>query len=422
MQLRGGQASLVQTALGPGSTPGRLAEGHKQYGGTLVRGLGQHFAVPFAGELAELRVHRIHLPVTCWLGRPPFGGSLVDETGRPGGTNRFARPDPGDHRRGQVGYPYQNRCLSGVSVVAVRAVASCAVRVHTWPFGHRALRLESDVMRQLARGRPRWLGIAAYVPRWRLPTSSRSFDDRVLEGCVVDPLLPGPGMAQMTQPEPGTAHEVDPLSPLFFLSYAHSQVINQDEERKFERNRRFVKFFNDLSENVAELVSRPAGSDPGYMDDRSITSGQRWTPELLRAIGTCQIFVALLSPNYFTSLWCGFEWHAFAQRPVTSYPEGEKSNQTAIVPVIWAPIRESAIPAIVKEPQWFYPHDSSNPNITARYASDGILGLLQIDNDAYQAVVWRLARRIAEIHYSHRVEPRLFQVDELRNVFEEQET
>jgi hypothetical protein len=225
----------------------------------------------------------------------------------------------------------------------------------------------------------------------------------------------------MTQPEPEAADEVDPRSPLFFLSYAHSQVINRDRERRYERNRRFTRFFDDLSDNVAELVSRPAGSDPGYMDDRSITSGQRWNAELLRAIGTCQIFVALLSPNYFTSLWCGFEWHAFAQRQVITYPEREKSNQAAIIPVIWAPIHED-VPAIVKEIQWFYPHDSSNSNIAARYESDGILGLLQLDPDAYQAVVWQLAKRIAEICHDHRVEPRLFQVGELRNIFKEQET
>jgi hypothetical protein len=226
----------------------------------------------------------------------------------------------------------------------------------------------------------------------------------------------------MTRPEPGMPDEVDPRSPLFFLSYAHAQAIKRDRRRKSERNRRFVKFFEDLSENVAELVSRPAGSDPGYMDDRSIDSGQRWTPELLKAIGTCQIFVALLSPIYLDSQWCSWEWNAFEQRRVFSYPEGELSDDTAIVPVIWAPVREKDAPNVVQEVLWFYPPDMPKTDTAASYENDGVVGLLQVDEAAYQAVVWKVAQRIAEIHYSHRVEPRVFQVDELRDVFKEQET
>jgi hypothetical protein len=111
---------------------------------------------------------------------------------------------------------------------------------------------------------------------------------------------------EMTQREVGIPDEVDRGSPLFFLSYAHSQT-KRDSGVSYERNRWFVKFFEDLSENVAELVSRPAGSDPGYMD-QWIAAGRLWTPDLLNAIGTCQVFVALLSPIYIDRDWCGMEW------------------------------------------------------------------------------------------------------------------
>jgi hypothetical protein len=69
-QLGGGQAGLVQTALGPVSAPGRLAEGQEQYRWTLLSGVGHHFALPFAGELAELRVHLIHLPFPLTVAAP----------------------------------------------------------------------------------------------------------------------------------------------------------------------------------------------------------------------------------------------------------------------------------------------------------------------------------------------------------------
>lgn len=215
--------------------------------------------------------------------------------------------------------------------------------------------------------------------------------------------------------------EVDPRSPLFFLSYAHSQLFKRNMGEARERNWRFTQFFRDLSEDLAELVSRPTGSDPGYMD-RSISESERWTSELLKAIGICQIFVALLSPVYFGSSWCGLEWHAFSRRRVLSYTQEETSNQTAIVPVIWAPVRDQDVPAVAKEVQWFYPRDVPTANIALQYESDGVVGLLQRDDVAYKWVVWQLAQRIAEIHYSHRVEPRSFQFGGLRNVFEEPKT
>ena|ERR1700683_2567921 len=225
---------------------------------------------------------------------------------------------------------------------------------------------------------------------------------------------------EMTQREVGIPDEVDRGSPLFFLSYAHSQT-KRDSGVSYERNRWFVKFFEDLSENVAELVSRPAGSDPGYMD-QWIAAGRLWTPDLLNAIGTCQVFVALLSPIYIDRDWCGMEWHGFSRRRVISYPESRATTETAIIPVTWAPVREQDLPPIVQKVRPFHPRDMTNTNQAASYENDGVVGLLRMDETtAYHAVVWRLAQRIAEIHYTHRVKPRVSQVDELRNVFKEQQ-
>jgi transcriptional regulator with XRE-family HTH domain len=230
---------------------------------------------------------------------------------------------------------------------------------------------------------------------------------------LMSPAVPGE-----PRPAPRSRDEDDPRSPLFFLSYAQSSLTKRQGDRERRRNWRFVRFFEDLSENVAELVSRPAGSDPGYMDS-SVADGKHWTAELLHAVGTCQVFVALLSPIYFDSHWSGVEWNAFARRQVISYPEGEITSQTAIIPVFWTPVREWEIPKVVRETQFFYPEAMPDSDKAVRYESDGVVGLLQLDDNAYQAVVWRLAQRIAEIHYTHRVEPRSFQIDELQNAFKE---
>jgi TIR domain len=211
-----------------------------------------------------------------------------------------------------------------------------------------------------------------------------------------------------------------PLTPLFFLSYAHAGEGGRAPAAPRAWTRRVSKLFDDLSESVAALVSRPLGSYPGYMD-RSIPDGGRWTKELLEAIGTCQVFVALLSPSYFNSHWCSMEWHAFSQRKVTRRSGGGGDHQTAIIPVIFAPFPHEPVPPAVGEIQWFSPNGLPNSDIAAQYEKDGVYGLLQMQLDSgYSGVVWRLAQRIAELHYSHLVEPCTFRQNELRDIFREQ--
>lgn len=232
-----------------------------------------------------------------------------------------------------------------------------------------------------------------------------------------------PREQQPRRPEegaPGLPTELDPRTPVFFLSYAHSE--GRPIGPPQEPNRRFVRFFDDLSENVAQLIDRPAGSDPGFMD-RSLAGGTRWTSELLDALGRCQVFVALLSAPYLMSDWCGMEWHAFTQRKIITSKGDRARHQGAIIPVTWAPLRHERIPATVRAVQRFSPACLSDSHIKARYEANGIFGLLATQQEsAYQAVVWSLALQIADIHYTYWVESREFSPGELRNVFQEQST
>lgn len=201
--------------------------------------------------------------------------------------------------------------------------------------------------------------------------------------------------------------ELEPQVPLFFLSYRHGRHI--------------TKFFNDLSENVAELVSLPIGVEPGFMNP--VTDGtKRWTADLLDALGTCQVFVPLLSGPYFTSNWCGMEWYAFTRRAVHNRSTGYPGSETAIVPVIWAaPLPDDRMPTVIKDAPRFYPARLPDTDINAQYEADGIYGLSQMSDVAYQEVVWRLAQRIADIQYNHWVKPRVIARSELRDIFRKQE-
>jgi|HubBroStandDraft_1064217.scaffolds.fasta_scaffold199394_2 hypothetical protein len=203
---------------------------------------------------------------------------------------------------------------------------------------------------------------------------------------------------------------VDPTAPVFFLSYAHSppRVGSGDHDRTI------VKFFNDLSENVAELVSIAPGSSLGFMD-RSMEVGVNWTQQLLTAVGTCRVFVAMLSPRYFRSSWCSQEWFAFSQRRVANSEHGG----SAIVPVIWAPFPEEQIPNAARKVQRFSPHDIREPGVGQLYESEGVFGLMQMDTNAYQIVVWRLAQTIARLSFTVRVEPNVLNENKLRDILAE---
>jgi hypothetical protein len=203
----------------------------------------------------------------------------------------------------------------------------------------------------------------------------------------------------------------EPRAPLFFFSYAHN-----DGRARNGPNSAVGRFFQDLSENVAEMAGSPAGADPGFMD-RSMPGGTRWTPELLHAVGTCQVFIALLSAPYLESDWCAMEWDAFSRRTVLASEAGP-THETCIIPVLWAPVRDWQFPPVVRKVQRFSPEGLRDADIV-QYRRNGIFGLLQLGRKTpYRTVVFQLAYRVAEVYYTHQVEPRVFGQRQLRNVFE----
>lgn len=208
--------------------------------------------------------------------------------------------------------------------------------------------------------------------------------------------------------------------PLFFLSYAHSTLSAQDLE-SLGPDHDVVRFFSDLSKQVAGLVSRRTGADPGFMD-WSISAGRKWTNELLWAIGNCEVFIALLSGPYTSSHWCGKEWFGYCQRRVIS--DGRPNPRLPIIPVVWAPYPEELTPKVILDVQRFSPGVVPGINVRAEYELYGVSGLLwNLREASYRAVVWRLAQEIARFHHSkNSVEPRTLSEDELYNAFQESGT
>jgi TIR domain len=218
-------------------------------------------------------------------------------------------------------------------------------------------------------------------------------------------------------------------SPLFFLSYAHAGEIPYANGAQPGPDGYVVEFFNELSSCVVGLIDRRSGVEPGFMD-KSMRAGKLWSDELLGALGSCQVFVALLSPSYVNRPWCGMEWGAFSRRTVTEL-EDAPSNESCIIPVVWNPIlNPKSIPACVRAVTPFVPSDLSDPRIARRYLEDGIYGLGYYGQghghyglrDAYREVIWRLAQRIGKLYYSYEVEPCAFKEVDLNDIFQERDS
>lgn len=208
------------------------------------------------------------------------------------------------------------------------------------------------------------------------------------------------------------------LAPVFFVSYSRTHTGRGHQGRPQEPDRYVIQFYDDLKENIAQLVSRAVGVDPGFID-RTIPDGGQWTSELLWALGTCKVFVALLSAPYVESEWCGKEWYAFSQRKVAGGAAVGANHQTAILPVTWAPLPPGMpLPSAITAVQRFVPDGLPEPEVAALYRRDGVYGLMAMRQEtAYKVVVWRLAQRIAELQRNYSVEPRVFKPRDLRNIF-----
>jgi TIR domain-containing protein len=213
----------------------------------------------------------------------------------------------------------------------------------------------------------------------------------------------------------------DPAAPVFFMSYWRPKRPSRFAGPPREPTVYVRRFFDDLTADVNDLIGAVPGRDPGFLDVAG-SGGTQWRHKLLRAVGTCQVFVCLLSRPYLTSSpWCAREWDAFTRRRVVPRTPDADPVQTALVPVLWTPVRDR-LPRIVSEVDLFVP-TGLPPEFAALYLEDGLLGLLKTGQDrVYQAIVWKLALHVEWIRSSYWVESAVLDnADDLRTTFDRAE-
>jgi FxsC-like protein len=172
------------------------------------------------------------------------------------------------------------------------------------------------------------------------------------------------------------------------------------------------QFFNDLSDEVRGRAGVDHKQPVGFLDTASIPLGARWNTELTNALSTCQCFLALTSPNYLLSSFCGKEFQAFTTR-LHEYERHHQIWPPALLTVQWFPTRN--LPETVNRFQ------RRTADLGQDYKQHGLRPLLKLSHlrDAYQRCIFTLAEHIVRTAEAHRIPklPTHFTVDALPNAF-----
>lgn len=174
--------------------------------------------------------------------------------------------------------------------------------------------------------------------------------------------------------------QADESRPHFFLSYARSRYRPEDSDRWV------AKFFKDLCHDIGQATGT---LNPGFMD-RQIPVGSEWPDQLADALANCRVFLALFSPAYFSSEYCGKEWAAFLKRYHAQ--SAGLHRPSAIIPAMWTPMDISEIP----EPL----HSMQNvpPEFPSAYLTEGLYGIMKLGRfrEQYKETVLRLATLVKD--------------------------
>lgn len=167
------------------------------------------------------------------------------------------------------------------------------------------------------------------------------------------------------------------MPPTFFVSYARADA------RYPQYRDELRKFIADLQAAVAVKLTVPFDG-VAFFDESSIETGEVWSDVLADALTTCSVGVALYTPNYFASTWCGKEFEVFKRRrPLQRAASG-------IVPVLW--MKCTAPPEVA---EFQYKSDA----FPSQYAEVGMHALKRLDvyRDQYTLSVDAVADRIVAV-------------------------
>jgi FxsC-like protein len=165
----------------------------------------------------------------------------------------------------------------------------------------------------------------------------------------------------------------------FFTSYTSA-----------DRDPYLEQFFGDLRNAVRTRLGGSAESI-SFLDTRSIEAADQWENILADALRTSRLCVAICSPSYLLSPYCGKEYQVFCERRDSWLRDHPGELARVIFPVLWVP-PTGELPAAISSLQ--YSHD----DFPALYAKEGLQYLMRLNRfkDDYEQFVLRLAQKLVD--------------------------
>ncbi|HEX3512666.1 MAG TPA: TIR-like protein FxsC [Trebonia sp.] len=218
--------------------------------------------------------------------------------------------------------------------------------------------------------------------------NDREFQDRRMVAATGPAASPGRRNVPSMAPRSGSAVP----DRYFFLSYARLPPVPPvrgadltDPPDEWVR-----AFFHDLSVAVSRRAASGSVPRPGFLGTED-ASGRHWRSGLAENLGAAEVFVPLLSPDYYRRSWPRREWASFTQRlKEARVPE----PQRRITPVLWVPLQ-----AGVRTPEFMAALSLAGDASLEPYGQNGLCALLRQPGyrGFYEQVVAELATRIVAI-------------------------
>ncbi len=185
-----------------------------------------------------------------------------------------------------------------------------------------------------------------------------------------------------------------------FFSYARA---NNDAYLK--------QFFDDLSQEVRDRRGLPKEAVVGFFDQREIELGEDWDNSIVEALQSSKVVIAVSSPAYFKSEYCGKEWALFHRRLEAGTQPGQPLPPL-IKPVIWVSFKVAEMPPTFGVGQFTFggPQEIHN-TMGFKY----LLKQLQEFRTQYVKLIHDLAQEIVDAADAH-APPRLPIVPRLKDV------
>ncbi len=182
----------------------------------------------------------------------------------------------------------------------------------------------------------------------------------------------------------------------FFLSYTRG---NNDVFLK--------RFFDELSQAIRDIRGLPPAADVGFFDQTNLELGEQWDQTIVEALQTSRVLLAVASPGYFKSEYCGKEWELFRRRIAAA---GGQPPAPLIKPIVWIRFDIATLSAPVADVQLTFGDPQAIQNARG---FKHLLKNLQANVERFNDLIEELAQQITEAADRHPI-PRLANVPPLQ--------